>query len=312
MADQQQEIEGIGQRRTTVIRSWLFVPGDSERKLEKARDNPADALILDLEDAVADTRQEVARSLLTAYLRDRSDRSRQQLWVRINPVDSPLALADLAAVMQGAPDGICLPKPRNATDVNRLAHYLAALEAREGLAQGQTRIIAIATETADALLGFQSYLAGVSLRLSAMTWGAEDLMAALGSSTNRIPGSDQYDAPFALARSLALTTARAIGAQPVGSVYTDFRDQAGLGRECAQDRRNGFVGKLAIHPDQVAVINAAFSPNSDEVEWARRVVAVFAENPGAGVASLDGKMLDMPHLKQARDVLALADALSRR
>ena len=289
-----------------ILRSWLFVPGDSERKLEKSRDNPADALILDLEDAVSDTRQEVARAMLQDYLKDRADRSRQQLWVRINPMDSPLAVDDLAAVMQGSPDGICLPKPSSAADVNRLDHYLGALEAREGIPQGTTRILAIATETADALLRFGTYLDGVSKRLTAMTWGAEDLMAAMGATTNRIPGSDTYDGPFALARSLALTTARAIDIQPVGGVYTDFRNDDGLAAECAGDRRNGFVGKLAIHPNQVPIINAAFTPTDEEVDWARRVVAIFEENPGAGALSLDGKMLDMPHLKQARDVIALA------
>jgi citrate lyase subunit beta/citryl-CoA lyase len=295
-----------------IIRSWLFVPGDSERKLEKARGNPADALILDLEDAVADDRQEAAREMLVNYLQDRTDRTRQQLWVRINPMDSDLALGDLAAVMQGAPDGICLPKPYSAADVNRLADYLSALEVREGLVEGSTRIICVATETADALLRFESYLNDVTPRLVAMTWGAEDLMAALGATDNRIPDSGEYDAPFMLARSLTLAAARAIGAQPVGGVFTNFKDDVGLAEECARDRRNGFVGKLAIHPGQVDVINQAFSPSESEVDWASRVVALFEENPGVGALALEGKMLDMPHLKQARNVLALAAELSSR
>jgi citrate lyase subunit beta / citryl-CoA lyase len=295
-----------------IIRSWLFVPGDSERKLDKARSNPADALLLDLEDAVADDRQEEARARITAYLKERSDRHHQQLWVRINPVDSPLSLGDLAAVMQGAPDGICLPKPYSATEVNRLADFLSALEAREGLELGSTKILCIATETADALLRFESYLDNVTPRLTAMTWGAEDLMAALGAIDNHIPGTSEYDAPFMLARSLTLATARAIDAQPVGGVFTNFRDNEALAEECARDRRNGFVGKLAIHPGQVEVINAAFTPSDEEADWAAKVVALFDENPGVGALSLDGKMLDMPHLKQARNIQALMQELAGR
>jgi len=206
-----------------IMRSWLFVPGDSERKLEKARDNPADALILDLEDAVSDDRQDAARDILTGYLQDRTDRSKQQLWVRINAMDSPLALGDLAAVMQGVPDGICLPKPYSADDVNTLANYLSALEIREGITEGSTLIICIATETADALLRFPTYLDGVTQRLTAMTWGAEDLMAALGATENRDPETGEYDAPFMLARSLALATARAIDAEPIGGCIYKFQ-----------------------------------------------------------------------------------------
>jgi len=295
-----------------IIRSWLFVPGDSDKKLEKARTNPADALLLDLEDAVADDRQEEARAKLVDYLKDRTDRSTQQLWVRINPMDSPLSLGDLAAVMQGAPDGICLPKPSSAADINKLADYLSALETREGLPLGSTKIICVATETADALLRFESYLEGVSERLVAMTWGAEDLMAALGATENRIPGTKQYDAPFMLARSLTLAAARAIDAQPVGAVYTDFRDDEGLAEECAHDRRNGFVGKLAIHPGQVDIINQSFTPSDEEIDWSKQVVDAFESNPGVGATSIDGKMLDMPHLKQARQVLALAEELAAR
>ena len=157
------------------IRSWLFVPGDSERKLDKARSNEADALILDLEDAVADARQDIAREMVRAYLQERAERSRQQLWVRINPLDSDLALADLAAVMPGRPDGIVLPKVHSAKEVNTLCNYLSALEAREGLQQGSTRILCVATETAASLLTFHTYLEGVTPRLTAMTWGAEDV-----------------------------------------------------------------------------------------------------------------------------------------
>ncbi len=295
-----------------MIRSWLFVPGDSERKLEKSRENPADALILDLEDSVSKDRQQLARIMTCAYLKSRPDRSGQQLWVRINPLDSGLALQDLAAVMPGAPNGICLPKVYSAKDVATLANYLSALEAREGLIDGSTKILCVATETAASLLTFHTYLDHVTRRLVAMTWGGEDLAAALGASDNRNPANGEYDDPYLLAKSLCLATARAIGAQPVGVVYVNFRDLAGLEAECLRDRRAGFIGKIAIHPDQSAVINRAFTPSDVEVAFARRVVAMFEQNPGMGTVGLDGKMLDMPHLKQARNLLSLAQQINSR
>lgn len=290
-----------------ILRSWLFVPGDSERKLEKACDNPADALILDLEDSVAKDRLAFARETVRAYLKARGERPRQELWVRINPLDTPFALADLAAVMPAAPDGICLPKVSSAAEVSRLANYLEALEAREGLATGSTRILSVATETAASLLAFHTYLERPSERLAAMTWGGEDLAAALGASDNRHPRTGEYDDPYRLARSLCLAAARATGAQPVGCVHVNFRDLAGLEADCLRDRRSGFVGKIAIHPDQPAIINRAFTPSDEEVAHARRVIDLFEKNPGLGTVGLDGRMLDMPHLKQARNVLALAD-----
>jgi citrate lyase subunit beta/citryl-CoA lyase len=295
-----------------MLRSWLFVPGDSERKLEKAASGEADALILDLEDSVSDTRRPIARDLVRAFLQARPDRAWQQLWVRVNPLDTPMALADLAAVTAGAPDGICLPKPTSAADVNRLADYLSALEAREGLAVGSTRILSVATETAASLLTFHTYLDRPTPRLAAMTWGGEDLAAALGASDNRHPVSGDYDDPFRLARSLCLAAARAIGAQPVGTVHVDFRDRAGLEAACLRDRRAGFVGKMAIHPDQSAVINRAFTPSDEEIAHARRVIELFERNPGMGTVGMDGRMLDMPHLKQARNLVALAAQLDRR
>lgn len=289
-----------------INRSWLFVPGDSERKLGKAREGAADALILDLEDSVAKERQQIARDTVRAFLQANPDRSRQQLWVRIDPLDTEYALPDLAAVMPGAPDGIVLPKVYSAADVGTLAHYLSALEAREGLARGSTKILSVATETAASLLTFHTYLDGVSDRLTALTWGGEDLAAALGASDNRNPATGGYDDPYLLGKSLCLAAARAIGAQPVGSVYVDFRDLAGLEAECARDRRTGFVGKVAIHPDQATVINRAFTPTDEEIAHATRVVELFENNPGMGTIGLEGKMLDMPHLKQARNLLALA------
>lgn len=292
-----------------IIRSWLFVPGDSERKLEKGRGNEADALILDLEDAVSNDRQDIAREMVRDYLTANSDRSRQQLWVRINPLDNDLALPDLAAVMPGAPDGICLPKVYSAEDVNTLCNYLSALEAREGLELGSTKILCVATETAASLLTFHTYLEGVSDRLVGMTWGAEDLSAALGAMDNMNPNSGEYDDPYLMAKSLCLAACRAVDVQPVGVVYVNFRDDAGLETECLRDRKAGFIGKIAIHPAQPPIINRAFTPSDAEVDYAQRVVDMFEQNPGLGTVGLDGKMLDMPHLKQARNVLSMAEQI---
>ncbi|MEQ9640332.1 MAG: CoA ester lyase [Alphaproteobacteria bacterium] len=295
-----------------ILRSWLFVPGDSERKLAKGEGNPADALILDLEDSVSDDRQDIARDMTRDYLQGRPDRSKQQLWVRVNPLDTPLSLPDLAAVMPGRPDGIVLPKVYSAEGVNLMSHYLDALEAREGIEQGATKIHCVATETAASLLTFHTYLENVSKRLVAMTWGGEDLAAALGASTNRHPDTGDYDTPFLHARTMCLATARAIDVQPVGVVYVDFRDLEGLETECLRDRRAGFIGKIAIHPAQSEVINRAFTPSEDDIAYARRVVDIFEQNPCLGTVGLDGKMLDMPHLKQARNTLAMAEQIAAR
>ena len=289
-----------------IIRSWLFVPGDSERKLAKGRGNPADALILDLEDAVSDDRQEIAREMTREFLQANPDRTRQQLWVRVNPLDHDFSLPDLAAVMPGAPDGIVLPKVYSAAEVNRMADYLSALEAREGLEIGSTKILSVATETAASLLTFHTYLENVTDRLVAMTWGAEDLAASLGASDNRHPVTGDYDDAFLMAKSQCLAASRAIDVQPVGVVWINFRDGEGLEADCLRDRRSGFVGKIAIHPDQSEIINRAFTPSDEEIAYSQRVVDVFEQNPGLGTVGLDGKMLDMPHLKQARNVLALA------
>ena len=288
-----------------IIRSWLFVPGDSERKLSKARRNPADALILDLEDAVSDERQDIAREMTRGFLKGNPDRERQQLWVRINPLDHDLSLLDLAAVMPGAPDGIVLPKVNSSDDVNRLANFLLALEAREGLEIGATKILSVATETAASLLTFHTYLKNVTRRLVALTWGGEDLAASLGASDNQHPTSGEYDDPYIYAKTMCLATARAIDAQPVGCVWINFRDLDGLEKDCLRDRRTGFIGKIAIHPEQTEIINNAFTPSEEEIAYSQKVVDLFDNNPGLGTIGLDGKMLDMPHLKQARNVLAL-------
>ena len=285
------------------LRSMLFVPGDSERKLEKGAACPADALILDLEDAVAPSRTHIARAMVLDYLKSRPDRSRQKLWVRINPLNTEAAMRDLV-VVGGAPDGILLPKVDGPADIARLGHCLDALEVREGVAPGAIRIMPVATETPLSLFALGTY-AGASPRLHGLTWGAEDIAAALGASTNRREDGE-YDTVYRLAKALCLAGAAAANVQPVDTIWPDYADTPGLEADARASRRAGYTGKIAIHPGQVEVINRAFSPSASEIEWSRRVVEVFAGNPGLGTVGLEGKMLDMPHLKQARRVLDLA------
>ncbi len=288
-----------------MLRSLLFVPGDSEKKLAKAEASGADALILDLEDAVDVERLPVARAMVQAYLGARSDRSRQQLWVRINPLATPLALPDLVAILAGRPDGILLPKS-TPDDVRRLDHYLTALEAREGLAGGSTRIMSVSTETPAAVFALQGF-AGCSRRLAGLTWGAEDLATAIGASTNR-DESGEFDLTYRMARSMCLLAAANAGVQAIDTLTADFRDDALLAREVRRARRAGFTGKIAIHPAQVAGINAGFTPDADELAHAQRIVDAFAAAGGAGAVQVDGKMVDKPHLTQAMNTLAAARA----
>jgi len=289
-----------------MIRSMLFVPGDSARKFEKASQGAADALILDLEDSVAPAQKAAARAATAAMLA--APRGRQQLFVRVNALDSGLTLADLAGVMAARPDGIVLPKCRSGADVRQLGHYLDAFEAAHALAPGSTRILAIATETAEALFGLGSY-AGSSPRLWGLMWGAEDLAAALGSFGNRTDGT--YGDPFRMARSLCLAGARAAGVSPVDTVYVDIKDLDGLRAETLAARRDGFSAKAVIHPAHVDVVNAAFAPSADEIAWARRVTEAFAGAADMGVVSMDGQMVDMPHLRKAQGILALAERGTR-
>jgi len=293
-----------------IPRSLLFVPGDSEKKMAKGLGSGADFLILDLEDSVAVERIALARGMIREFLLANPDRSKQQLWVRINPLATPLALADLAGVVSGGPDGIMLPKPDSGADIARLDHYLSAFEAAAGLPIGKIETIPVATETAKAMFALGTYV-GASPRLSMMTWGAEDIAAAVGASANR--GADgRYDPLYELARTLCLAGAAAAGVAPIDTVFTNFRDSAGLDEESRRVRRAGFLGKIAIHPDQVPVINAAFTPSEEEVAHAERVIAAFAANPGAGTVGLDGKMIDMPHFKQAQKIMATAVRLGVR
>jgi citrate lyase subunit beta / citryl-CoA lyase len=294
-----------------VLRSLLFVPGDSERKQAKAVDCGADALLLDLEDSVAAAQLPAARQRVRELLTARTDRSQQQLWVRVNALSSGILLQDLVAVFSGVPDGIVLPKPSSPGEVAEVSNYLTALEAQAGRDLGSTKLLVIATETPQALLTLSSYgqvlpAGGMSRqRLAGLTWGSEDLSAAMGI-THKTDRQGSLTFTFQLARSLCVVTAAALGVQAIDGVYLDFRDVEGLKRDIESARRDGFTGKLAIHPDQVAPINDAFIPGPAEVEWAQRIVAAFSESPAAGVMSLDGKMIDKPHLLQARRVLELA------
>lgn len=286
--------------RGMSLRSLLFVPGDSERKQTKAVDSAADALLLDLEDSVAVPQLPAARRRVCELLTARADRSKQQLWVRVNALSSGLLLQDLVAVFPGAPDGIVLPKAASPAEVAEVGNYLSALEAREGRTAGSTRLLVIATETPQAMLSLSTYTP--SARIVALTWGSEDLSAALGVTRK----TDQQGAltfTFQLARSLCVITSAALGVQAIDGVYTNFRDAAGLQSEAESARSDGFSGKLAIHPDQVGAINEAFQPSAAELEWAQRVVAAFTASPEAGVISLDGRMIDKPHLVQARRIL---------
>ena len=290
-----------------IPRSLLFAPADSDRKMEKARGCGADLVILDLEDAVAAERKPLAREAARAFLGANPDRATQELWVRINPLSSDLALADLASVLPGAPDGIMIPKPDSGAEITTLDHYLTAFEAAFGIIPGHVKIIPVATETAKAMFALGSYV-GASPRMTLMTWGAEDIAAVVGASANR-DSEDRYDTLYELARALCLTGAAAADAAPIDTVYTNFRNPAGLEQECLRVRRQGFQGKIAIHPDQIEIINRSFTPSQDEVAFARKVIDAFAANPGLGTVAMDGKMIDMPHLKLSRKIMGVAERL---
>ena len=274
----------------TQPRSWLFVPADSERKIEKALDSAADAIIFDLEDSVAPSQKPLARELL-GLLPQRRD-GEPERWVRINPLGSEAHEDDMDALDGFDVDGIVLPKTENGDDV---ADFCAELAPRS------LPVHAIVTETAASLFGLLSYRdAGSSL--AAMSWGAEDLSAALGAASKTGPDGE-LSFTYRLARSLCLAGAVAAEVQPVDGVFADFRDDDGLRAEAEAARREGFTGKLAIHPAQVPVINAAFTPSDNDIAHAAAIVAAFEAEPNAGVLSVGGKMVDRPHLVQAQRVL---------
>lgn len=285
------------------LRSLLFVPGDSERKFAKGQLCGADALILDLEDSVAPTAKDAARAHVASLLSNGGVRD-WRFFVRVNPFDTGLTLADLAAVVCAGLDGILVPKVDGAEDVVRIGHYLDAFEQAAGLSIGTVKIAVVATETPRAMFALGSYTPAHP-RLVGMTWGAEDLAAAIGATDNKDTEGD-WTMPYRVARAQCLFAAASAGVAPIDTLYADFRDTAGLAAGCRTARRDGFTGRIAIHPDQVATINACFSPSEEDLAQARRIVAAFATEPGAGTLGIDGKMYDIPHLKAARRTLAAA------
>lgn len=284
------------------LRSLLFVPADSARKFAKAQDSGADGLILDLEDSVASAQKAAARQDLGGWIDSARGPRPWSFWVRINAFDTGLAMDDLAAAVRPGLDGILLPKAEGGADVVRLGHCLDALEARAGMTLGTVRIATVATETPCAIFALGSY-APAHPRLAALTWGAEDLAAVVGATDNKGPDGD-WSQPYQLARSLCLMAASAAGVPALDTLHADFRDDAGLEAACVRSRRDGFAGRIAIHPAQIAGINRAFAPSADEVAMARRVVAAFEANPDLGTVGIEGRMYDIPHLKLARRTLS--------
>ena len=277
------------------LRSLLFVPGDRPDRMEKALGSGADALILDLEDSVAPSAKPEARRNVAGFLNTHSS---AKLWVRINPLDGEECDRDLTAILASHPDGIVLPKAEGGASVAELSRRLT----ERGNVTAQ--ILAIATETPAAMFQLGTY-AGLK-RLAGLTWGAEDLPAAIGAAASREPDG-RFTPPYELARSLCLFGAAAAAVAPIETVYPAFRDLEGLAAYAARARRDGFTGMLAIHPAQVPVINGAFTPSAEEIAHARAVVAAFAANPAAGALSLDGRMIDRPHLVQAQRILAAGE-----
>jgi len=286
------------------LRSLLFVPGDSEKKFARASTSGADALILDLEDAVAPSRKAAARESVAGMIDAASDRS-WRCFVRVNALDTGLTLSDLASVVRPGLDGLLIPKANGAADIARIGHYLDALEQKAGMDVGSVRLAVVATETPAAMFNLGSY-APAHPRLVGLTWGAEDLGAAIGATVNKEPDG-AWTFPYRVARAQCLFAAASAGVAPIDTLYADFRDADGLAADCRLARRDGFTGRIAIHPDQVATINECFSPSAEDVTHARRVVAAFAAQPDAGTVGIDGRMYDIPHLKAALRTLAAAD-----
>ena len=282
------------------MRSWLFAPGDSDKKMAKALAGPADIVLLDLEDAVAIETKPLARTMVHDFLAaNAADRAR--IWVRINPLDGPHTLDDLVAIMPSKPGGIMLPKVYGRADIERLDHYLTAFEAMHGIERGSTPVIVLATETAEAMFHTGDYKGAP--RVIALTWGAEDLADSIGASTNRNPDGS-FSFTYELARSLTVLGAASAGVAAIETIQSDYRDLEGLRLRAEKVRRDGFRGMLAIHPAQVEVINAAFTPSEEELAEAREIVAVFAANPGVGTIGWKGGMLDRPFLSRAQALLA--------
>jgi citrate lyase subunit beta/citryl-CoA lyase len=282
------------------MRSMLFVPGDRAERFDKAVASGADAVIFDLEDSVAPAARPKARHDIAHYIRN-APRD-LPLWVRINPVANAHALEDVAAVVSARPDGIVLPKARTGEDLRRLDHWLEALEVTHMHEPGAIKVIALVTESAGAVLNAASF-AHTPARVTGFTWGAEDLAADIGASGNRAE-SGEYDFAFRVARTSCLLMAAAAGVAAFDTTDTEFRDLQALESRAKGSRRDGFIGKLAIHPAQIAPIHAAFSPSAEEIDWARRVIEAFSRAPGIGAFAMDGRMIDRPHMKQAERILA--------
>jgi len=298
------------------MRSLLFVPADSPRKLEKSLQSGSDVLIFDLEDAVSPSRKQEGRIELVKFLTEikRAGLKTPELYVRVNALTTGMTLGDLAAVMPCRPSGVVLPKATGARDLALLSAYLEAFEhlypqpsavGADGSTPVQTSIIAIVTETADALAGLNEYR-GTTPRLAGMMWGAEDLSGDIGALTNKEEGSSEWTMPFKLVRSLCLFAASAAGVPAIDTVPTEINNVEALTRETCQAYRDGFSAKAAIHPGQVPVINTAMTPDAATQEWASRVIAAFAASANVGVATMDGKMLDTPHLRLAKKIIAAA------
>jgi len=291
------------------MRSLLFIPGDDEKKLAKGVGCGADALILDLEDAVSAPRKAAARAVTAQYIAAIGALEiRPLLYVRLNALDTPYWEDDLAGVMKSRPDGVLLPKARSGADVHTLSIALNHAEERAGLARGATRIIVITTEVPVSLLQMHTYV-GSSSRLEGLSWGAEDLSAVLGAKTNR-EADGAWTAPYQVARNLCLFTACAANAQPIDTVFVDFRDMQGFRNEARIAARDGFTAKMAIHPAQVPIINELFTPTTEEVGLAQEIVELFAQNPNAGALALRGQMLDRAHVARAERILARAKAVT--
>jgi citrate lyase subunit beta / citryl-CoA lyase len=287
------------------MRSWLFAPGDSEKKMAKACASDADIALLDLEDAVAPENKPLARTMVHAFLKANAAQ-RARLWVRINPFDGPHTLADLAAIIPAHPGGIMLPKVYSRADVEKLDHCLSALEVANGIAEGSTPVIVLITETAEAMFHTGSYKGAP--RVVALSWGAEDLADALGASSNK-NADGSYGFTYEFARTLTLLGAATAGVAAIETISADYKDLDALRLRAEKVRRDGFRGMLAIHPAQIDVINAAFTPSADEIAEAREIVSIFDSNPGVGAIGYKGGMLDRPYLSRALQLLAQVDAV---
>ena len=288
-----------------IMRSWLFAPGDSEKKMGKAIASEADIALLDLEDSVTPANKPAARQMVADTLKVAEDASR--IWVRINPLDTTDAVHDLAAIVPYAPGGLFLPKAEGSHHVTQLHHHLTALEAAHGLALGSIQIAALVTETPAGMFATGEYAEEYpgKERLVGLSWGAEDLSSALGAREQRGPDGE-YAPVYELARSLCLLAAVNAGVAPIETVQPEFRDLEALESRAKRCKAAGFRGMLAIHPAQIAPINAAFTPSEEEIAHARAIVQAFADNPGAGTIAIDGAMLDRPHLALAQRLLAEA------